>query len=188
MHCFYEKFIKQLIFEILCDCSIIALLSFNLIVMKAEKFVALLSDPAVESRLQVILTSKLESVWTDLLPLSIKELVKPIEDKIDSLTATIVTLRQGFDARNATNDKLGKENARLKEKLASCEDYVASLEQYSHRDNLIFNGIPATYAKNTTITDQQNRNGESSATTIDKVIQFCHNKLGGCCNLPLTSQ
>ena len=52
------------------------------------------------------------------------------------------------------------------------------MEQYSRRDNLIFNGIPATYAETATATDQQNRNGESSATTVDKVIQFCNDELG----------
>ena len=70
------------------------------------------------------------------------------------------------------------ENVLLKEKLASCEDYEASLEQYSHRDNLIFNGIPAIYAETATATYQRNRNGESSVTTVDKVIQFCHDELG----------
>ena len=83
--------------------------------MKPEEFVTLLSDPAVESRLQVILTSKLESVLANLLSLSVKEVVKPIEDKVDSLIAAIGTLRQDLVARNATINKNGMENALLKE-------------------------------------------------------------------------
>ena len=94
------------------------------------------------------------------------------------MTAAIGALRQDLDARKATIDKLSMENALLKEKLASCEDYVASLEQYSRSDNLIHNGIPVTYTETTTATDQQNRNGESYATTFDKVIQFYHDELG----------
>ena len=67
--------IKNLLHNSFVKFYAIALLSLNLIVMKPKEFVTLLSDSAVESRLQVILTSKLESVLANLLPLYVKEII-----------------------------------------------------------------------------------------------------------------
>ena len=139
--------------------------------ISANDFLEMLNNPDVKTKFTEIFNESIQLALQ-----KVFEKVNNVTDKLNELSTSVSTLRLEIQSKDQSISNLKSENNALKAEIACLASYNDEMSQELKRDNLVISGFTPSFSQ-ATAASGSSRQHISLQSTINNVVEFCHNTL-----------